>query len=133
MSDNPKQPTEPPPLPLHLVRPWTAREKALRHELEKTRADLEAQSALVEILRNQPTTPELSAQEDTLPGIGAIQRAPRTPTDVGPIPGQPGRRKWALIVGAVIGLAAAVATLRYPGLMGPIEQLAKTLSEALQQ
>lgn len=133
MSDNPKQPPEsPPPLPLHLVRPRTPRENALQRELEKARADLEAERALTEVLRNQPTTAQMRATEETLPGLGAISRAPRTPGSRAPNLGRRRRRAKVTIVAALIGLAASLAGLRYPGLMGPIEQFAKSLTEAFQ-
>lgn len=131
MSD-PQKPPTPPALPLQLVRPWTPREQALQKQLADLRAALEREQATTAVLRQQYTE-RTSPQEDTLPGVGASPDSIREFVERRRAREAPGGIRWGLIAGAVIGLAAAVATLRYPGLMGPINDFAKALKDAFAQ
>lgn len=135
MVDTPKPPLLPPTLPLRLVRPKPPDQVTadLRAENAKLRDELEAERALVQVLRNQPTTQEARATEPTLPGLGAPERYKATPERTARAMRRRRLGKWASIGGAVIGLAAGLASLRYPGLMGPIKEFAKALTEALSQ
>lgn len=131
MSDDPKPPpSEPPPLPLHLVRPWTARERALDKLLQDTRAELEAERATVQVLRQQYQERATGPHEDTLPGVGASPGSVRAYQKRRRSRGAPRRRVWVPIVAALLGLAATAAGIRYPGLMGPIKDVAQALTEA---
>lgn len=131
MSDTPKPPPLPANVPIRLVRPRSKQENLLRAENAQLRADLEAERALVEVLRNQPTTAEARATEETLPGIGAPQRYRGSLRSRKRASGARRLGKWVALGAAALGLAVELARLRYPGLVGPIELVRQAL-EAFQ-
>lgn len=109
----------PPPIPRHLVRPVPPRELELRQKLAKALAELGAERTLNRVLR-ETYSARRSSDEDTLPGVGAPRRQTRelrrkrrreTALRLG---------KWALL-GSLLGTAAQLASVRYPGLVGPLE------------
>lgn len=90
-------------------------------ENTQLRADLEAERALVQVLRNQPSTRATRSDEDTLPGIGMPQRYRGKARRAGRSRGRLGPAKWAALALLVLGIAAELAAGRYPGLVGPIQ------------
>jgi len=135
MSDTPVPPSaKQPVVPIHLVRRSTLVEQKQREELAKLRAELEAERALVCILRNQPVYRDERAQEPTLPGIGVIARQQPALRKAKLVRRARRTGKWVLL-GTALGLAAQLASLLYPRLVGPIQaaqHLYDQLSGALQ-
>lgn len=121
MSDTPVPPSSRQPIvPIHLVRRISPAELEVRQELAKVRAELEAERALVQVLRSQPTTSFERAQEPTLPGIGVIARQKPVLKKAKLVRRARKTGKWVLL-GTALGLAAQLASMLYPRLVGPIQ------------
>lgn len=99
----------------------------MQQELMALRQELATERQIIEILRSQPFSSELHASEPTIPGLGALAPASGSLERRKRATGAPRRKRWFILAGAVVGLAAGLASLRYPGLMGPLEQLQKAL------
>lgn len=135
MDDTPKPPKPPPlpTLPLRLVRPKPPNEvmRDLRDLVVHLERALEQERATVAVLRQQYQERPTGPHEETLPGVGASPKQVRAFEQRKRARRAPRARVWVPIVAALLGVAAAAAGTRYPGLMGPINEVAKVVTEAL--
>lgn len=133
MVDTPVPPPLP-KLPLRLVRPRLLADQLAEVQADRNRllVELEAERATVQVLRQQYSEKLTGPHEDTLPGVGASKASLRAFEKRRRSRRAPRRRVWAGIVAALLGLAATAAGIRYPGLMGQFDHVAKALGEAFQ-
>lgn len=127
----------PPPLPkrpLRLVRPRRAADDLFQAQVEnqRLRHELEIATDTINVLRQQYSERATGPHEDTLPGVGASPKSVRAFQQRRRSREAPRRRVWVPIAAALLGLAATAAGMRYPGLMGPIKDVAQALTKALQ-
>lgn len=134
MSDTPKPPPLP-KLPLRLVQPHRLSDELARalEENEQLRRELAAERATVQVLRQQYSERATGPHEDTLPGVGASTASIRAFQARKRASRAPRARVWVPIVAALLTAGATAAGLRYPGLMGPINDVAKAITEAIQK
>lgn len=140
-SKTPGPPPLPPTLPLRLVREVDPELLHLRRENRRlvaenftVAAERDNERNLVELLRQQLRhATDGKPDEPTAPGIGPLLVQPRVSHPAPPEPARGAMRasNWVLIGTLALGLAADLASLRYPGLVGPIRAIAKTLPELL--
>lgn len=133
MADTPLPPPLP-KLPLRLVRPRRLADELAetQSDRDRLRSELEAERLTVQVLRQQYSERTTGPLEDTIPGVGAKTRDADPPATAERASRSLRSRMWGPIVAALLGLAATAAGLRYPGLMGPINDVAKALAGAFQ-